>query len=118
MDYNKEFPNLSYLLGYFPQGWIELYSWGVNKPNFENIIRKFKTQDQEEMVLSALNETKKLLSLNLSENHLENFIDEETTSGYSPYDTHREFFEKILEILEEPQEETMKHFIPEFNIVY
>lgn len=114
MNYSKEFVSLGNLLGYFPQFWTKLYVWQENNPDFESIIRKFKTQEDSETVNLVLQETKKLLNSNLSEQDLDELIEELSTSGFSPLDTHREFFEKILIILEEPTEVTEKHFIPEF----
>lgn len=115
MDYNKEFPDLGYLLGYFPQRWASIYAWSENKPDFRAVIRHFKTHNDNKIILSAIADIKRLLSFSMSEEKLEEALDELTTSGFSPLKTHKEFFENILEILIEPMEETKEHFIPEFN---
>jgi len=71
MDYNKEFPDLGYVLGYFPQRWASIYAWGESNPDFRAIIRHFKTHNNYEMVLSAIDDTARLLSMSLGEEELE-----------------------------------------------
>ncbi len=114
MDYNKEFPNFGYVLGYFHQSWSSVYDWQDTKPDFEAIIRYCKMHNGLNRIILAGQEGEKLLNLPLSEEELEEAVDEFTTSGFSPLNTHREFFEKILEILKEPMEETQRKFTPKF----
>ena len=114
MDYNKEFPNFGYVLGYFHQSWSSVYDWQGKKPDFESVIRYCKTHNGLNRIVLATNEGTKLINLSLSEEELEEAVDEFTTSGFSPFNTHREFFDKVLEILKEPMEKTKKEFVPEF----
>lgn len=114
MSDSEEFASLGSLFGYFPQFWTKLYLWQGTKPDFELIIRKFKIQEDAETVNLALQETKNLLNSDLSEEDLDKLIEDLSTSGFSPLSTHREFFERILIILEEPIEETKRYFIPKF----
>lgn len=114
MDYNKEFPNFGYVLGYFHQSWSAVYDWRDEKPSFESVVRYCKTHNGLNRISLAAQEGAKLLRIPLNEEDFEEAVDEFTTSGFSPLDTYRQFFERVLEILEEPMEKTQKEFIPKF----
>jgi hypothetical protein len=114
MNYNKEFNNLGYILGYFHQSWSSLYEWQKKEPEFEAVVRYAKLENDLSKIELAKKECVAFLQLSLTTIELENAVDEFTGSGFSPFSTHREFFERILDVLKEPMEETKKHFIPKF----
>ena len=62
-------------------------------------------------------ELKKFLDLNLEKSEIEAIMRKEFKLGIRPEFwqlNHKSWLEHILQILEEPMEETKKHFIPEF----
>ena len=59
MNYNKAFPNLGYILGYFHQRWSSLYDWQGNTINFESVIRYAKTENGLNRTNFAIEECKK-----------------------------------------------------------
>lgn len=117
MNYLKEFPEISYLLGYFNQDWVDIFSWNGNKPTFQPVIRHFKTHNGIEITEKLISEIESFLQLPLSDEELETIMIEELGCEYTPRSqglNKRQFLGKSLDILKEPMEETKKHFIPEF----
>lgn len=113
-NFAKDFHELDQFLGCnFFQNWSSLYLWRGREPNFEIVVRQFKTETPQ-LVELVVKDLEKLLTLSLNEDDLKNIIDESTGSGFSPLKTRRAFLEKVLEVLKEPMEETKKHSIPEF----
>jgi CdiI immunity protein len=113
-DHNVEFLDLRYLLGYFHQAWAKSYNWSGHEISFEPVVRYFKIDNPELSTSKAIKDLEQLLALNLNEEKLEEIIDDFTTSGYSPLETHQEFLEKILHVLAEPVEQSKLEFIPNY----
>lgn len=115
--YKEKFPELyQYLGGLFHQDWKDVFDWQTQKPSFEGVVRYFKVRNIKCFEKAELNELGQFLSLGLSENEVEVIMDE-WNIAYYPYGiklTYIEWLKRILEILEEPMEETKKQFIPEF----
>ncbi len=117
-NYKERFPELNqYLGGLFHQAWKEVFEWNQQKSSFEGVVRYFKLRNSECYEEDELFELKKFLSLDLSKEEIEVILRNEWGIAFRPAYinlTHREWLEEILRILEEPIEETKKHFIPEF----
>lgn len=119
MQSNINIENINYVFGYFYPEWKLHYDWQNRGAEYQAIIRFFKKIDSKDRLEKAIKELKLLLELG------KNFDDEEWYD-FSVYNlsarfyppgigkTYKEWFEDILRILEEPMEETEKHFIPKF----
>lgn len=116
MGATTDFPNIDYVFGFFDQHWGEIYDWQNQKPSYPPVIRFFKKVDSPERLKKAVVELKELIKFG------ENFDDEEwydyfmsdSSLGYYPpggKQTYKEWLRDVLKILEEPMEETEKHFI-------
>ena len=116
-SYEEKFPELYQFLGcYFHQDWKDFSDWKGHKPSFEGIVRHFKVVDSKNNVKEEVRELIEFLNLGLNESEVEDVMDK-WNIAYYPYGrnlTYIEWLKRVLEILEEPIEETTKHFIPEF----
>ena len=117
-NYEEKFPEFYQFLGsYFHQDWKDFSDWKGQNPCFEGIVRHFKLIDSKSKAKEELTELKDFLSLGLTENEIEQILRTDWGIAFRPAYinlTHKAWLERILEILEEPIEETKKHFIPEF----
>jgi hypothetical protein len=117
-SYEEIFPELYQFLGcYFHQDWKDFSDWKGHTPSFEGIVRHFKVIDSKTNAKEEIKELKMFLALNLSDMEIESIMRKDFNLGIRPAYwsfTHKEWLERILEILEEPIEKTKKEFIPEF----
>ena len=117
MDYREKYFDLYQLFGgYLNQSWKEIYIWEDRKPAYQPLIRKYKTES--ERVDKAIAELKEVIALdnNFDEEEWRNILTWGLSLGLRPKGfglTPRQWLEDVLEILEEPMEETRKHWIPE-----
>ncbi|MEJ7714053.1 MAG: hypothetical protein WKF84_30445 [Pyrinomonadaceae bacterium] len=44
-EYQRQFPDLAYLMGYFHQDWKDVYDWQGAEPTFEAVVRHFRSVD-------------------------------------------------------------------------
>lgn len=117
MDYLKEFSEIRFMFGYFCQYWVLFYSWEGNEPTFQPIIRSFKLENGAEVIKQLISEIERFLLLPLDDKEFNRIVIEELGSELTSIVqglNRRQFLEESLKILEEPMEETKKHFIPEF----
>lgn len=116
--YEEKFPILyQYLGGLFHQDWIHVFDWKEQKPHFEGVIKYFKIRNSKCYEKEEMKELKMFLELNLIDAEIENVMRKDFNLGIRPAYwnlTHKEWLERVLEILEEPMEKTRKEFIPEF----
>lgn len=119
MDYYESHHELFQLFGgYLNQSWLDIYIWDGREPSYSTIIRKYKTEDSKEGIKKTISELKNIIGIakHYDEEKWGNILTWELGLGYDPSGdnlTYREWLEDVLKILEEPREETLKHFIPE-----
>lgn len=117
MGARTDFPNINYVFGFLNQDWYHIYDWGEREPEYKPVIRFFKKVDSPETLQKAVIELTELIKFG------EKFDDEEwydyfmsdSSLGYYPpggEQTYKEWLKDVLKILEEPMEETERHFIP------
>lgn len=119
-DYSKTHYDLyQFFAGYFPQGLGEIYIWEEKEPHYHAIVRKLKTEITKEQLDKTIAQLKDILIVGKGSDE-EDWADILTWGGlglnyYPPGSgqTYEEWLEDVLKILEEPMEETLKHFIPE-----
>ena len=119
MSYYESHRSLSELFsGYLNQDWKEIYAWNGTEPNYQSILRKYKTEDSVEGIKKTIAELKDLITIceNFNYDQWVETLSYDLGLGLRPkgFDlSHKEWLEDVLKILEEPIEETLTHFIPE-----
>ncbi len=107
-DYSKRFSNLNQFLGcYFNQDWKGFYDWQQKAPNFSDVVRHYKTEDNLEGLKQTILELEDFLELKLPTNELKEVINNQfdcSFTGKSLGFSTEQFLKKILEILKEPIE--------------
>jgi len=117
MDLTEKYPALTNVIGYLHQDWKDDYDWGEIGIHYHPVIRFFKTHNPIDWAEQATRELREFIDLNLDEKHLEDALYHHFVLGTMPSYwgfSFREWLEDVLKILEEPMEQTKKHFIPEF----
>lgn len=116
MNYEEKYPNVYQFFGYFHQDWMNIYKWEGRKPNYQSVIREYKVDYKN--VDKTVSELKDILKIGKGLNE-EEWLEILTWKGlglcyYPPGDnlTYENWLEDVLNILEEPMEETLKHWIP------
>jgi hypothetical protein len=117
-DYRDSHFDLYQLFGgYLNQSWIDIYIWEGNKPTYQPLIRKYKTEDTQEGIDKTIAQLKDIIIIGKGsdEENWGNILDGLSLGYYPPGDNlkYEEWLEDVLKILEEPIEETLKHWIPE-----
>lgn len=118
--YSKQFSSLRYLLGnYFHEDMFDVFDWKGRRPDYQGVIRHFKTQDSPIRNREIPKELREFLALSKDwdEDKLDDVLEDDFGNclyapGYGI--TYREFLEGILEVLEEPMEKTRSEFTPKF----
>lgn len=117
-DYKNEYRCLFHLFGgYLNQSWKEIYIWEGRTPNYQTIIRKYKTEDTQEGIDKTIAQLKDIMRIGKGSDEDE-WVDILTwglSLGLRPKGfnlSHEEWLTEVLNILEEPMEETLKHWIP------
>lgn len=83
-EYKQRYYNLFQLFGsYFHQDWKDDYDWQGKEPNFEDVIRHYKTEDSFDGIQQSKSELNDLLSLKLNENELRDVITKDFISSYT-----------------------------------
>ena len=103
-NYSFRFPDLyQFFGGYFYQGWTAGYKWEGTSANFTAVVRHFKAVNPPQMVSRVQNQLQELLSLELSENDLNDALIALGSNFYPPSEklNSREWLERIAEILRE-----------------
>jgi hypothetical protein len=104
-NFNADFYELhQFLGGYFHQFWKESYNWHGEKPNFEAVVKFYKSSDAPESVAETTEELRHFLSLNLSEKEIHDLFVKKNGIWYVPSSrnmNYRQWLEAILGILEE-----------------
>lgn len=119
IDYEEKYPALSHLFGgYLNQSWKEIYIWEGNKPNYQTLIRKYKTEDTQAGIEKTIAQLKDIMIIGkgLDEEGWDDILGLGLSLGLRPQGfnlTDEEWLEEVLAILEEPMEETLWHWIPE-----
>jgi len=105
-NYSKEFHNLDqFFSGYFHQNWKDDYDWSGKESLFENVVRHYKTEDTAEGVKKTIAELTAFLNSELTDEEIHKIVEEDFSSWYTPRSrgmNKRQFLEKVLEILKEP----------------
>jgi CdiI immunity protein len=103
--------------GYLNQSFHHIYVWEDKKPQYEPLIRKYKTEDTQEGIDKTIAQLKDIMIIGKGsdEEGWGNILDDLSLGYYPPGDnlTYEEWLEDVLKILEEPMEETLRHWIPE-----
>jgi len=119
MSYYESHRSLSELFaGYLNQDWKDIYVWNGTEPNYQSIIRKYKTEDSIEGINKTTTQLKDLMNIgrNFDYDEWVEVLSYDMGLGLRPKGfgiSHKEWLEEVLLILGEPMEETLKHFIPE-----
>jgi hypothetical protein len=118
IDYRDSHENLAHLFrGYLNQSWKEIYIWEGKKPQYQPLIRKYKTEDTQEGIEKTIAQLKDIMIIGkgLDEEGWDDILGLGLSLGLRPQGfnlTDEEWLEEVLTILEEPMEETLKHWIP------
>lgn len=115
-DYRDTHFNLyQFFGGYLNQSWRHIYNWEGREPAYAPVVRKYKAESEN--VDRTISELKKITLLGKGFNE-EDWMDILTwglSLGYYPPGddlSYEKWLEDVLKILEEPIEETKKHFVP------
>jgi CdiI immunity protein len=116
MNYEQKFFDLSQLFGgYLNQNFHHIYIWEDKKPTYQPLIRKYKTES--ERVKKTIEQLKDIMKIGKGSDEEDwgEILDKIGLGYYPPGDnlTYEEWLEDVLKILEEPMEETLRHWIPE-----
>ena len=115
MNYSEKYENLYQFFGYFNQDWLHVYNWEERKPAYQPVVRKYKTESKR--VGQTISELKEIMQIGKNFDY-DSWVDVLTYDlglAFRPKGfglTHQEWLADVLKILEEPMEETRKHFIP------
>lgn len=118
VDYKVKYFDLYQLFGgYLNQSWKSIYVWESNQPNYQSVIRKYKTEESPEGIEKTIIQLKDILIFgnSLSEEEWMNILTWGLSLGYYPPGVgidYKTWLEEILSILQEPANETVKHFTP------
>ncbi len=117
MGARTDFPNINDVFGCLHINWKDEYDWQNKKPSYQAIIRYFKVKSSDEATVTAINDLKRLIVFgeNFDDEEWYNYFMSDSSLGYYPPGdglTEYEWLKDVLKILEEPMEETEKHFIP------
>jgi hypothetical protein len=109
-DLEKKYPKLHYcLMAYFHQDWQVVVDWKGNAPNFDEVVRFYKSHivDNRGEKEQVTNELRNLLAVS-TEEELKQFNRSASVYVHMPsYGiTNRQWLEGILKVLEEPGNET------------
>jgi hypothetical protein len=114
-SYTDQFPALyQFLGGYFNQDWKEFYDWQDETPNFEAVVRYYKSVTSPTVIAQVLQELQEFLGLPLSDEELEEIVNQEFLAWYTPRSrglTKRQWLEAMLPILQEPTTPSNLRFI-------
>jgi hypothetical protein len=114
-DFSSQFYSLSQFLGgYFHQFWKEVIDWRDETPNFESIVRFYKSDNPRMTVEQTIIELQKFLSLPLSEKKLGEILDRDFGIAFNPTYidlTDRKWLESILKILKDSDTSSTLSFI-------
>ncbi len=110
MKYKDKFSELyTFFAGYFNQDWMHIYEFGDEKPSVLEVARFYKTEDSAEGIGETAEQLKELMEMRHNEEQLRDILHYDLGSDYyAPGDnwTYREWLEKTLEILKNPNEKT------------
>lgn len=117
MGARTDFPNINAVFGCLHINWKDEYDWQNKKPSYQAVIRYYKIKSSEEAIDAAIADLKSLTEFGKTfddEEWYDYFMSDSSLGYYPPGDglTEKEWLEDVLKILEEPIEETRKHFIP------
>lgn len=118
IDYRKtHFDLYQFFGGYINQSRVDIYIWEGNKPNYQPVIRKYKTEDTQEGITKTVVQLKDIIQIGktMNDEDFSDFLYMELSVGYYPPGdnlTCEQWLEDVLKILEEPMDETLKHWIP------
>lgn len=116
-NYTQQYPNLRELLYFLNQDWKLMFEWEDKSPTYEGAIRKLKVDDTVETRRKTIYELKELVSSNFDEQKLEEIVNDDFGSAFYPPGlgmTYQQWLINILQIMEEPIEETKKYVLPKF----
>lgn len=120
MSYYESHHNLFQMFaGYLNQDWKTIYIWNDEKPNYQSIVRKYKTENSSEEIEKTIIQLKNIMNTGKVHDE-EEWLNILTYGGlglgyYPPGlgQTYEEWLKDVLNILEEPAQETQNHFTPE-----
>ena len=103
--------------GYLNPDWKEIYLWEGQEPSYSPIVRKLKTELSKEEIEETVKQLKEIMKVgeNSDEEGWMDILTWDLSLGYYPPaigQTYEEWLKDVLSILEEPMEETRKHWIP------
>ena len=105
-NYKENYPALYQFLGAcFNQDWKDFYDWQGEMPNFEAVVRYYKSIVSPKRVVQVIKELQKFLEQPLSDKEFEEIVNHEFLAWYTPRSrglTKRQWLEAILPILQEP----------------
>ncbi len=106
INYSKDFYALDqFFSSYFHQDWKDDYDWNQKEPLFEDVVRHYKTEDTKEGIKKTVEELTAFLQSDLSNEEIHRIVEEDFSSWYTPRSrgmNKRQFLEKVLEVLKEP----------------
>jgi hypothetical protein len=104
-DFTERFPNLyQFLSAYFTQDWKELYDWQEQSPNFEEVVRYYKTTNSPPIVYKTSQELQSFLNLSLGLREFERVLRDEFMVWHTPRSrgmNKKQWLEAVLGVLQE-----------------
>lgn len=104
-EYERRFPTLTDLMGYFNLSWKHLFDWGAAEPTFESVVRHYNATHSTIEIEQVRRELEQLLSLSLGEEDLRAATEQMNAAYYPPSTgkTYHQWLNEVLTILKEPQ---------------
>ncbi len=110
MNYDDKFPELgNFLSCYFNEDWVDMYESENREADALEVVRFYKTEDSEEGIRKTAEQLEELLKLQHDEEALREILFYDLSSYYRAAGdnwTYREWLEKALEILRNPNEKS------------
>ncbi len=115
ITYDSRFPELGQFLGgFFHQDWKDVLDWQEQQPNFEEVVRFYKTQALPTEVVNATEQLRQFLKLPMGEQEFNEVVTYEFGGSYTPRSrglTKRQWLEAVLKVLEEPTQPSQLRFV-------
>lgn len=105
-EYRKQYPDIAKLFSsFFHQDWDEGFDWQGEAPNYQSVVRFYKTLASQTQLENSCNQLQRFLALPLSEAQIEEITSDDFRCTYYPPGeglTYRQWLKDVLNTLSEP----------------